>query len=248
MSDQRVCASCNTTCQLCNVCQSCNTACNASSGCNSKQTFCSNKQVYSDLINEDFSFSQCVAKNEIICKLDEKNHFNRSVWNEIVTYINDAFDKGVSPLTDKSDKKTGGIQAGSKGGSSGVTADTTNLFITATQFVKIATALDNLGGHTTNDAVDTLSSLKTIKENDVIYGHYFESLEEYATSLKLKNTQCDDCNAGCNVTCNLCQKCNEGCQDNCDASSHTKTVCCGCNTSCESCETSCQKDNEEKKE
>lgn len=243
MSSETYCVSCNNSCQSCNTCQSCNATCNAESGCNSQQTFCPSKQVYSTLIDSAFSFSQCAIKNEIICKLDEEAHFNRSVWNEIVTYINSAFDEGTSPLTDNSDGGTGGIQDGSKGGDSGVTADTTNLFITAAQFVKIAGALDSLGGHAENDAVDTLTTLKSVKKNDVIYGHYFESLEEYANSLKLKDTQCDDCNAGCNVTCNLCQKCNSGCQDSCDIGSHTDTTCCGCDSSCESE----QKAEEEKK-
>ena len=231
MGSHTYCSKCNSSCQDCNTCESCNDKCNASGGCLSIQTFCKKNQVY----NNKFSFQQCVSKNEIICKTDQKDHFSRTTWNKIIEHINEAFDKGVSPLSDHSDDGNG-VQSGSTGGSSGVLEDNTNLFITAEQFKKAATALDSLGGFSSTSGIeDTITALKGIKKDTVIYGHYFESLESYAKNLKLKNTQCDDCNAGCNVQCNLCQLCNvsSNCQVTCELNRQTSTKCCGCNTGCE---------------
>lgn len=234
MSTQYSCSKC----QSCNTCQACNASCNASSGCNSKQTFCPSAQRYGD-----FSFSKCVSKNELICKTTETSHFSRTTWNEIVTHINGAFSKGAAQPSNKAGSGSG-VSGSGRGGSSGISADSTNLYITAEQFKKAATALGSLGGtrSTSSSPADSLSTLQSVVKDNVIYGHYFESLEYYADNLLLKTTQCNDCNAGCNVTCNACQKCNQGCQANCDQNS--QSYCCGCDSSCESCETSCQKNND----
>lgn len=186
-------AGCQTcdSCQYCVRCQSCNTNCN-SSGCNTIQAFCSiGKQTVGS-----FDFNQCVSSGETVYKF-------RTNWNRLITYINDAYEAGRK----------------SNGGSSGLPSSDTNEFITAAMFNKISAALGGLGSTGPSRRVKGKSTGDTTE--DVIYGSYFEDLESYANNLKYKTSQCDNCNTGCNVTCDRCQKCDSGgCQN------HFPSSCC----------------------
>lgn len=189
------CQTCNQ-CQYCVNCQSCNTNCNNPSGCNTIQAFCSiNKQQVGS-----FNFDQCVSSGQTVYKF-------RDSWNRLITHINNAYAAGKE----------------SNGGQSGLPSSDTHEFITAAMFNKISDALGGLGSTGPSRRVRGKSTGDTIE--DVIYGSYFEDLEDYANKLKYKTSQCDACNAGCNVICNSCQKCNTGgCQN------HSPSSCCSsCN-------------------
>lgn len=100
--------------------------------------------------------------------------------------------------------------------------------MTAEMFNKVATALGGLGSEApiffNPDSKSYQSTMQT--DIDIIYGSYFDTLEDYANNLKYTITQCDNCNAGCNVTCDGCQSCNSGgCQTNSPSS-----CCSHCNT------------------
>lgn len=73
--------------------------------------------------------------------------------------------------------------------------------------------------------VAKLINVKTRNSGDVIYGTYFEEIEEKLSDLELSSRQCNRCNSGC---------------DTCDAETY-KTKCpATCTTSCStSCSTTC---------
>lgn len=193
------CQSCNG-CQGCNSCESCNVNCN-DTGCNTIQAFCS---IGAQSVG-GFSFNQPVSSNQTFLTKDN--------WNRLITYIRAAYAEGNSEFS------------GGTGGDSGLPVEDTNDFMTADVFNKVSEALGNLG----SSGPEYRARGKTNDyPGDVIYGRYFEDLESYANNLQYTTSQCDDCNAGCNVTCNGCQKCNSGgCQNN------SPSRCC---SSCNSCE------------
>lgn len=212
------CQTCNT-CQGCNSCQSCNSNCN-DTGCNTIQAFCSTN--VGQRVGT-FSFGQSVS--------GDQTFLTKTNWNKIITYINNAY-------------AAGGGEKGVDGGDSGLPESDSNTFMTAAMFNLVSEALCNLGKYEENtvDSVDGPSlRVKGMQvnnkgqityEGDVIYGSYFEDLEKYANFLRYKTTQCDNCNSGCNVTCNDCQSCNAGgCQTNSPE---------GCCSLCNTCECSAQ--------
>lgn len=71
--------------------------------------------------------------------------------------------------------------------------------MTAEMFNKVAAAITRL---------DSSKPLIDVSVGDVIYGSYFEDLEEYADYLKYKYHQCNRCDSSCNVSCNTCNSCN----------------------------------------
>lgn len=236
------CSSCNVdcqsknTCQSCNSCESCNNSCNAGAGaCNTVQSFCS----LGGQSAGGFSFGNCVSSGEII---DIDNS-----WNGLLSYINAAYAKGASSLSNGAQSGSG-VSGSGNAGSSGLPNIDTSLrssdsqgkgFITASMFNQIAAALGGLGSSGPSTRVSS---------EDIIYGSYFESLESYANVLRYQSTQCDNCNVGCNVKCNTCLTCNEEncgtCNGSCQAHSPTysnSSYCCACVT-CDSCDT-CQSCN-----
>lgn len=237
------CSACNSsdgceslnTCQTCNSCQSCNENCNAASGCNVIQTFCSSAQSVGT-----FSFGQCVKAGEAFLKL--------SNWNKIFTFINDAYDEGNSSPSNKA-RSGSGVTSDGTGGDSGLPASETYAYMTASRFNDVADAIGGLGGPSRSSVKftnpDTNTTSTKVSSGDKIYGSYFESLETYASSLKYKSSQCDDCNAGCNVQCNTCLLCNA--EDNCGScdgscQSHVKKTgrtCESCNK-CDNCQSTCE--------
>lgn len=201
-------AECSTCCTSCDTCQLCDTGCQE--GCDTCQGFCESNQT-NDV--GAFSFSACVVKDEIICPdaCFETDYFNRKVWNEAVTRINEIYARG----------NTG--EAG-KGDTSPMTAvasqikDSAENYITADDFIRIA----NAAGHTPDAGV---------AQDKVIYGSYFTSLEAAIGSMKFKSNQCDTCNSSCNIECDVCQSCDaacNGCDSECDC-----TDCCDCSEEAE---------------
>lgn len=121
----------------------------------------------------------------------------RDNWNKIITYINNAYAEGR-------------VQSG---GPSGLPRADTNTVMTAEMFNLVSTALVNLG------RVDYPK--QKVNQGDVIYGYYFENLENYANRLKYKYDQCDNCNIDCNVTC-------DSCNCTCLGSSQARYCCSAC--------------------
>lgn len=234
------CSNCNVdcqnlnTCQSCNSCESCNSSCNAGAGaCNTIQAFCS---IGGQSVG-GFSFGSCVSSDQFI-DID-------SSWNGLLSYINAAYAKGSSSLSNGAQSGSG-VSGSGNAGSSGLPNIDTSFkntdsqkkgFITANMFNQIAAALGGLGSSGPNTSV---------KSNDIIYGSYFEQLETYANILQYQTTQCDNCNAGCNVKCNTCLKCNEENCGTCNGScqSHSPSYsdslyCCSCDV-CDTCQTTCE--------
>lgn len=219
------CQSCNSgcqsqnTCSKCNSCESCNVNCNGS-GCNTIQTFCvSNQKVGS------FSFNQPIGTDELFLK--------KTNWNRLITHINNAYAKGSASLSNNAQSGTG-VRNPGNGGNSGLPDSDENDFMTADMFNKVSIALGNLGS--------AGPSRRVVADVDIVYGSYFKDLENYANNLQYKSSQCNNCNAGCNVKCNTCLVCNVencgACNGTCQA--HSSTSC--CSSSCQhSCQSSCQK-------
>lgn len=218
MSGCQSCNSCHSgnTCSYCNSCMSCNSSCNASSGCNTIQSFCSKSQSAGG-----FSFNQTIAKDELLV--------TRANWNRLITYIRNAYAKGSSSLVNNA-KSGSGVSGSGKGGTPDLPESDTNTYMTADIFNKVSIALGGLGS--------TGPERRVTKDVDIIYGSYFKDLETYANNLKYKTTQCDNCNAGCNVKCNTCLTCNvENCgRCNGSCQSHSSNTCCSstCQHSCQS--------------
>lgn len=101
--------------------------------------------------------------------------------------------------------------------------------MTAEMFNKVARSLEGLeNGAVSFYNPDTKQNQQSMTPDvDICYGSYFSTLESYANNFKLHSSQCDNCNANCNVKCNKCQKCNQ-------------TNCTDCNN-CDNCD-SCQSD------
>ena len=85
--------------------------------------------------------------------------------------------------------------------------------------------------------IAVIAGTQTRSSNSIIYGSYFQDLEQDIESAKLSNKACDKCNTGCDVTCDNCQKCNTSNTDACGAGQ----TCNNKATNCESCDT-CQND------
>lgn len=190
MSGCQSCDSCQANCTSCQGCNSCQGTCDTC------QSFCENGGQYVG----SFSFGQCVSAGQIF--------LTKTKWNNLIDYINDAYDRGT--------KKDGG--------DSGLPSSDPNDYMTASMFNKVSSALRNLGSSYTN---------LSVSQGDIIYGSYFETLEDYADNLKYKRNQCNICNVDCDVSCDSCQGCNR-CQG-CNGSSQSISCCSSCNT--------CQSDN-----
>lgn len=147
-----------------------------------------------------FSFNECVSQGERI--------LHKTNWNRLITYIQDAYDEGRE------------CDASEYGISSNLPSSDPNDYITADMFNKVAKALKTL---------TSSYSLLSVDVGDVIYGTYFETLEDYANRLKYKWDQCDRCNISCDVTCNSCNGCNGSSQ---------ASYCCSA-----ACENACQSDS-----
>lgn len=193
-------------CQKCNSCQhntcsSCNSCQSCNSGCqscNSCQGSCQSSQSFCS------TGGQTVGSfnfNQCISK--GETFLTKTNWNRLITYINNAFSRGSKQ----------------NGGSSGLPSKDTNTFMTADIFNKVAAALGKLGSS---------GPSRRVSVNSVVYGSYFEDLENYADNLKYKTNQCNRCNVSCNEDCLGCQKCDSGCQ------SCNKSNCGKCNGSCQS--------------
>lgn len=211
------CQSCNAGCESKDSCTSCNSCEKCNRGCekcNTCQGVCQKSQAFCSI------GSQYVGNFSFNQSLSQDSSFlTKANWNRLITYINRAYAKG-----DTRD-----------GGDSGLPASDTNTFMTADMFNKVSAALGGLGSNG--------PSRRVIADESIIYGSYFEDLEDYADNLKYKSNQCDSCNTKCNVTCLGCQSCDTGCQkcntNNCGAcnkgcQSHTSKTCCSkCNVGCE---------------
>lgn len=217
------CQRCNSGCQsqnsctFCNSCQSCNTNCNGSV-CNTKQNFCSTDQFVGS-----FSFGQDLGTDDIF--------LTKNNWNKIFTFINNAYLEGSTSLVNRA-RSGNGVKNPGNGGDSGLPNSDPNEFMTAQMFNDVSEALGNLG--------NIGPSRRVVKDVDMIYGSYFQDLENYADNLLFKTTQCDNCNVACNVQCNTCLKCNAN--DNCGAcnngcQNHSPSSCC---SSCNTCQCSGQ--------
>lgn len=223
MSGCQSCNSCNygNTCSTCNSCMACDKNCNAASGCNTIQTFCKTSGQSAG----GFSFNQSVTKDALF--------LTKANWNRLISYIRAAYDKGSNSLINNAQSGIG-VQSPGKGGDSGLPESDTNTYMTASMFNKVSAALGGLGS--------TGPTRRVQADVDIVYGSYFKDLETFANNLTYKTTQCDNCNAGCNVKCNTCLTCNV---ENCGAcngtcQTHSSNTC--CSTTCQhSCQTACQK-------
>ena len=190
---------CETCCTSCVTCQNCDEGCQGT--CDSCQGFCETNREDS---NNAFSFSKCVAKDEII----GVGYFSRDTWNEAISQINEVFSQGVGYNGNGK-----GVSTPYNAESSTISLNSTDLFMTAAEFKRVATAADMA----VNDSL--------IAKDQIIYGSYFSSLANAVAHLHYKSYQCDLCNSSCDVDCDNCQSCNAGC-DGCD--SQCGDYCCDC--------------------
>ena len=190
---------CATRCTSCVRCQNCDEGCQGA--CDSCQGFCETNREDS---NNEFTFSKCVAKDEII----GAEYFSRATWNEAITRINAIFAKGTG-----NGGNGKGVSRPYNAISSQIEANSTDLFMTAEEFKRVATAA--------NMEVDNTKIVK----DQVIYGSYFSSLANAVAHLHYKSYQCDLCNSSCDVDCDNCQRCDSSC-DGCD--SECGDYCCDC--------------------
>ena len=205
-------------------CSSCNAGCEAVNSCNKCNSCekCNNAGCEETCI---LIQSFCNTTGQSVgsfsfnqCLASNEMFLTKANWNRLITYINNAYAKGS--------KKSGG--------SSGLPPSDTNDFMTADMFNKVSAALGGLGS--------SGPSKRVTKDVDIVLGSYFTSLESYASSLKYTTSQCNKCNASCDVTCKECQLCNVtncgGCNGSCQ--SHSPNYGSSCQ-SCNTCQTSCEK-------
>lgn len=226
MSEEFSCTSCQSCdgCESCNICQGCDTCegcvtcntCNTCEKCDEGceepciiiQTLCKlNGQTYSDNLGYNFAFSYSPTAHTGIMG---PGYFDQNIWDEIVTYINNARLKGDM-------QNTGG------------TIDYSSVLnvapFKASEFNRIANEINGLN----------------VSSGDVIYGSYFSSLENAASSSLISVSACDKCNDKCDEECNKCQKCDEGGEDICEKTNMCDACqwCQDCNSclGCDNCQT-----------
>lgn len=156
--------------------------CELCQGCNSGCNTCQSFCENGHQTVGSFSFNECVSQGQIL--------LHKTNWDRLITYIRNAYRKGS--LCNASEYRI----------SDDLPQSDPNNVITADIFNKIAAALKNL-----TPAYNRLS----VNVGDVIYGSYFETLEDYANRLKYRWEQCNVCNASCDAMCNgSCNLCNAG--------------------------------------
>ena len=182
-------------------CQGCNKSCERCQGCNSG---CNTCQSFCEIGNQSvggFSFNECVARGELL--------LHKTNWNRLLTYIRQAYTKGN--LCDaRGEYNLGRVY-------NELPNSDPNDVITAEVFNAISTALTSL---------TTSYNRLTVNIGDVIYGSYFETLQDYANRLQYKMLQCNVCNANCDANCNnSCNLCDAGSQIGHCCSSSCQTGC-----------------------
>lgn len=221
MSGCQTCDYCEVTCnscQECNQCEKCNEQCDGG-GCETIQTFCAlDKQEVGP-----FRFYGNTEKDPIgVIKKDDL-FFSKSTWNKIFRYINAAYNKGNHDLENNARSGVGvqGHGDAAEELDSDFPSSDPNDFMTADMFNKVSEALGGLGS--------SGPSFRATANVDIVYGHYFNTLEKYADEMLYLTTQCNDCNAACNIQCNTCLFCDKNdnckvCDDGCQA--HDRRDCC----------------------
>ena len=209
------CMSC-VACQKCNTCQLACESCQNS--CDTRQNYCSNNhQLVSSFGN--FSFDQELSSNKLFLSADN--------WNKIITYIYNAYKKGIY----LPQATNGNWQY----------ADTIinswkvkrNDIMTAELFNNVALAMQRLGStpaiNLDNNGKSKVYGVNSVENpaGDIIYGTYFEKLEEYARLyFNFDFNQCSLCNVACDNGCNTCEGCN-ACE-NCNVG-NASPCCSACN-------------------
>lgn len=197
------CDSCETCegCDSCVTCQTCNESCNGpEEGCLTCEGFCQIDQTVSSWAGE-FEWKEPVSSNSLF--------FSRSTWNKIIEYINKA-------------RAAGDSENGATSGLSALEEDD-NVYMTANKFNEVATALFNLGGNDSDYSQRTVYAVgsKEKPEGDIVYGSYFEELEDQVNHLQYKSDQCNSCNTACD-DCDSCEGCDD-CQSGNTSYSSSKT-------------------------
>lgn len=170
-------------------CDSCDTT---DTGCKTCNT-CQSLYQLGPSSNNEFSFSKCVAKDEIIGPpiynengINIAPWFTRDTWNEAIKRINEIYLKGA-----KQNAKDYTIDL-----------NTSDKFMTFAEYKRVAEAID-------------YEYPKEIKQNAVMYGKYFSDLANAIASMNYIEGQCEICNSSCN-SCESCEECNAEC-DTCDS-------------------------------
>ena len=206
------CMSC-VACQRCNTCQlECETCQNS---CDTRQNYCKTNQLVSS--HGGFSFGQELTST--------KRFLSHSNWNKIVTYIKTAYEKGQYNPPALNTYPSNTITSWE------VKQDD---IMTAALFNNIASAMELLGS-TASISLDNNGKSRvygvgsTYKpEGDIVYGTYFQKLENYANSFfKYHYDQCSLCNVNCDNGCDKCMGCNacESCYVG-----NSSPCCSSCNT------------------
>ena len=165
----------------------------------------------------------------VISSKPKKVAFNRNHLNNLIRYINDAYNIGFNTDTNIP------IQL----------EETTDTFITADTYNAIREALYGLGN--TEDEVNEAGCLP-VEKDDVIYGSYFTGLKDFVNNrFKFHPNQCFNC-VNCEDDCNH-NTCNsDSCtQDGCSIFNSCPTASChydscsgyGCDTDNSQCTNYC---------
>ena len=166
----------------------CQTTCNSCQDCDTCQNLCESRQCS----ESGFTFSSCVAKNEII----GPGYFDYKVWNKGIKQINKVFREG---------------EKGHPGEISEFTTNGQPQFLSAAEFIRVCNGLQRNDESLYSPLANHINGNK-IKKDAIIYGQYFQDLEKAIANLKYHEDQCDNCNSGCN-TCDGCEGNNSCCED-----------------------------------
>ena len=182
MACQNSCEGCNgcVTCNSCNSCLTCVTTCNRCESSCQGSSGCLTRQTFCQACQNASEWQGRFQWNQ--CVSSNEFFISNSEWNRIISYINNAYGRGYGGESEPLDKDN-------------------NDFMTAKSFNDVSNALFGLGGNSSGGK-------QTVSTNDIIYGYYFENLEDQANNLKYKTSQCSSCNTSCNVSCDSCQSCN----------------------------------------
>lgn len=184
-------------CQGCVGCQNCNASCNSGANCQTCQGSCDTKQTYWGQNKKtlfdffgNFNWSLIVTANSTQMGT-ETGMFNKSVWDELSTYIN----KGNSlPVEPKSSE--GLIKTNNPVGLSKISVSTNDAVspFSAAEFNRLYKIVYN-------------TTANKVSPGDLITADLFNNLASKASSIQISSTACRLCNAACDNGCNQCQVC-----------------------------------------
>lgn len=178
---------------------SCQSSCQSCQGCNKCQKCntgcnidCNTSQSFCNIGKQEVgSFSF-----DACLAADETIAITKTKWNALYKYIYNAYHKGSES---------------NMSGSCKIGSSSSDTYLTASGYNEVAKALSGLGSSGVS---------RRVSVGDLIYGSYYQELEDAADGLLYDESQCNTCDSKCQG-CNVCQSCNDGCNVTCDSAQGT---------------------------